>query len=279
MTRILVTGATGTIGGEVVSQLERTGCQVRAMTRNPAAAAFSSHVEVVRGDLTDPDSLVACVDGTAAVFLVWVAPVNAAAAAVETIARHARRIVLLSAPHKTPHPFFQQPNPVRDLFVELERVIEHSGVEWVFLRPGMFAANALSWWAPQILAGDAVRWPYLSAPTAPIHEHDVGAVAVRALLDDGRAGREYVLTGPESLTLLEQVATIGEAIGRRLRCEELSREDAGRELSLPPMLLDAWAAALGRPALVTSTVADVTGTPARRFRDWAEDNAAKFQSR
>src|SRR6266566_3615918 len=60
-------------------------------------------------------------------------------------------------------------------------LIETSGLEWTFLRPGMFAANALSWWAPQIRVGDVVRWPYLATPTAPIDERDIAAVAVRAL--------------------------------------------------------------------------------------------------
>jgi uncharacterized protein YbjT (DUF2867 family) len=97
-------------------------------------------------------------------------------------------------------------------------------------------------------------------------------------LEPGHAGAEYVLTGPESLSHLDQVTTIGEVIGRRLRYEELSAEQARRELGLPAMLLDAWAAALGQPAYVTSTVATVIGTKARRFRDWVTDNAARFHA-
>src|SRR5262249_57788490 len=83
------------------------------------------------------------------------------------------------------------------------------------------------WWAPQIRAGDVVRWPYAAAPTAPIHERDIAAVAVRALVEDGHDGAEYVLTGPQSLTQCEQVATIGDVIGRPLRFEEMSPEAAG----------------------------------------------------
>lgn len=276
--RVLVTGATGRVGSEVVSQLPANGCRIRALTRNPAGAVFPPHVEVVRGDLTDADALDPCLHGVDVVFLVWTAPAAAAPAAVRVIARHARRVVVLTSPHKTPHPFFQQPNALRGLHAELERLIEGSGVEWAFLRPGMFAANALSWWAPQIRAGDVVRWPYAAAPTAPIDERDIAAVAVRALLEPGHAGAEYVLTGPESLSQLQQVTTIGEVIGRRLRYEELSPERARRELGLPAMLLDAWAAALGQAAHVTSTVPAVIGTGARRFRDWVIDNAAKFNA-
>jgi uncharacterized protein YbjT (DUF2867 family) len=279
--RILVIGGTGTVGGQVLSRLPATGVRVRALARNPDAARLPSHVEVVRGDLTRPETLDACLDGMDTVFLVWTAPPAAVAPAFERITRPARRIVFLTSPHKTPHPLFQQPNPLRGLHAEMERLIETSGCEWTFLRPGMFAANALGWWASQIRRGDVVRWPHLEAPTAPVHERDIAAVAVRALCEDGHAGAEYVLTGPESLSQREQVATIGRAIGRSLRIEDISPDEARRELQMPlvvvNMLLDAWAAAVGQPAFVTATVAEITGRPARTFFEWATDHAAEFR--
>jgi uncharacterized protein YbjT (DUF2867 family) len=282
MKPILVTGATGTVGRQVVSRLLATDAQVRALTRNPEAAGLPPEVEVLRGDLTVPADLDRCLDGVDAVFLVWTAPANAVPAAVDRIARHARRIVLLTSPHRTPHPLFQQPNPLAAMYAEIERVIEASGLRWTFLRPGMFAANALRWWAERIRAGGVVRWPYADAPTAPIHERDIAAVAVRALLEEGHDGAEYVLTGPQSLSQREQVVTIGEVIGRPLRLEELSSEEARRELPFPVpalnMLLNAWAAAIGQPALVTSTVEEITGRPARTFRDWVIDHAEDFRA-
>jgi uncharacterized protein YbjT (DUF2867 family) len=202
---------------------------------------------------------------------------------LERIAKHARRIVFLSAPLKTPHPLFQQPNPSRAIVEQIERLIETSGLQWTFLRPGMFAANALSWWAPQIRSGDLVGWPHLAAPTAPIDERDIAAVAVRALCQDGHAGAEYVLTGPQSLTQFEQLSTIGRVIGRSLRIEEISPDEARRDLlTIGPtaavnMLLDAWGAAIGQPAFVTTTVADITGAPARTFADWVTDHSAEFR--
>src|SRR5262249_14806081 len=149
--------------------------------------------------------------------------------ALNRIARNARRLVFLSAPLRTPHPLFQQPNPQRVMVEQIEQLIQTSGLEWTFLRPGMFAANALGWWAPQIRVADVVRWPYADVPTAPIHERDVAAVAVRVLCENGHAGAEYMLTGPQSLTHTEQVSTIGRAIGRSLRIEELSPDEWRRE--------------------------------------------------
>jgi uncharacterized protein YbjT (DUF2867 family) len=263
--------------------LPAAGVRVRALVRDPQAAGLPTHVEVARGDLTIPATLDACLTGIDAVFLVWTAPPSAVTPALERILSRAPRIVFLSSPYKTAHPLFQggQPNPIRDLHAGIERLIETSGRQWTFLRPGMFASNALLWWAPQIRRGDVVRWPHLSAPTAPIDERDIAAVAVRALCRDGHAGAEYVLTGPESLTQFEQLSTIAGVTGRPLRIEEISPDQARRELPFPAfvadMLLHAWAAAIGQPALVTSTVAEIAGAPARTFHNWAADNVSNFR--
>ncbi len=281
MKQILVTGATGTVGRQVVSQLLATEGRVGALTRDPASANLPDGVDIRRGDLTIPQTLDACLDGVDVVFLVWTADSRAVSRAIEQIARYARQIVFLSSPHQTPHPLFQQPNPLAAMHAELELSIQRSGLDWTFLRPGMFAANARSWWAPQIRAGDVVRWPYADAPTAPIHEADIAAVAVSALLDTRHKGADYVLSGPQSLTQREQVEIIGDVIGRQLHFEEISPEEARRELGFPlpamNMLLNAWAAAVGQPALVTSTVADITRNPARSFRDWVIENVEEFK--
>jgi len=284
MNRILVTGASGRVGRHVVSQLRAAGTGVRAMYRNPERANLPADVEVMAGDLTLPGTLDACLSGVDSVFLVWCAESAPVPAAIERIARHARRIVFLSSPYQMPHPFFQaaQPNAVSLLHEKIERSIRESGLEWTFLRPGMFAANAGPFWGPQIRAGNVVRWPYALAATAPIDERDIAAVAVHALHNGSCAGAEYVLTGPQSLTQLDQVSIIGDVLGRSLRFEEMTPSDL-RELAAkmsPPiatMLLAAWAAAVGQPALVTSTVFEVTGAQPRTFREWATDNTSEFQ--
>jgi uncharacterized protein YbjT (DUF2867 family) len=283
MNRTLVIGATGNIGREVVLRLAANDHPVRALSRKPDEVCMPPHVEVVQGDLTSPESLDGCLAGIDAVFLVWTAPLAAFAPALDRIAKHVRRIVFLSAPLKTPHPFFQQPNPSRMQTEQIERMIETSGLDWTFLRPGMLASNSRHWWARQILAGDVIRWPYLSVPTAPIDERDIAAVAVRVLYDERHFGAEYVLTGPQSLSQFEQISTIGRAIGRTLSIQEIPPDEAQSELSatmpafIVKMLLDAWSAGVGLPAFVTSTVAEITGTPARTFFDWANDHAADFR--
>ncbi len=283
MQPVLVTGATGRVGRAVIAELLGAGVPVRALTRKPATAALPTDAEVVAGDFTEPDSLDPALQGVRAVFLLWTAPPATAAAVVERLASHTRRVVFLSSPHQTPHPFFQQPNPMARLHAEIERLIAAAGLESTFIRPGMFASNAQFWWGPAIREGDVVRWPYGAAETAPIDERDVAAVAARALYEDGHTGGDYVLTGPESLSQAEQVSVIGSVLGRQIRFEELSPEEFRRETAgtwpgpVVEMLLDAWGATIGRPAFVTSTVADVVGAPARTFRQWVSDHADAFR--
>ncbi len=278
-----MTGATGRVGRVVVDQLLRAGVPVRALTRRPAAAAaLPSTVEIVPGDLTVPASLEPALRGVSAVFLVWTAAPTTAPAVVERLATHAPRVVFLSSPHRTPHPFFRQPNPMAALHADIERLIAAAGLASTIIRPGMFASNTLNWWAASIRDGDVVRWPYGAAETAPIDVRDVAAVAARALYEDGHAGGDYVLTGPESLSQAEQVDIIGAAIGRRIQFVELSPEEFRHETAgtwpgpVVDMLLAAWAATIGLPAFVTTTVSDVVGSPPRTFRQWAVDHSAAF---
>jgi uncharacterized protein YbjT (DUF2867 family) len=280
---VLVTGATGRVGSLVVEQLVDAGVPVRALTHRPeAATTLPASVDVVTGDLTVPESLDPALRGVGAVFLVWAALPATAPAVVERLAVDTGRVVFLSAPHRTPHPFFEQPNPLAELYADIERRIMASGLEWTIIRPGIFASNALFWWAPSIRAGKPVRWPYGAAETAPVDERDVAAVAALTLHQDGHAGGDYVLTGPESVSQAEQVRIIGDVLGRRIPFEELTPDEFRNEAEATwprpavDMLLAAWDATMGVPAYVTSTVLDITGSPARTFRQWVTDHAAAF---
>ncbi|MGH7650710.1 MAG: NAD(P)H-binding protein [Gemmatimonadaceae bacterium] len=283
---ILVTGATSRVGRLVVDELLRAGVDVRALTRHPENAALPIGADVVAGDFTVPDTLDDALEGTGAVLLVWTAPPATAPRVIAKIAAQTsderRRVVYLSAPFRTRHPFFQQPNPLRDLHEEIERLLADSNLDVAILRPGMFASNARHWWAPQIRIGDVVRWPYGAVETAPIDERDIASVAARVLLDDNLANVDCVLTGPESLSQAEQVQAIGDATGRPLQFEELSPDEFRRETaatwqaSVVEMLLSAWRASLGHPAFVTTAVQEILGRPARTFAQWAGDNAEAF---
>jgi uncharacterized protein YbjT (DUF2867 family) len=213
------------------------------------------------------------------VFLLWpfTSPEVTAGLApkvAEIAARHVSRVVYLSA-----QPAAEQPGSSWAL---VERAIEDSGAGSTFLRPAGFAANTLMW-ADQIRSGDVVRWPFAAAARALIDERDIAAVAVRALTEDGHAGAKYVLSGPEVLTQAEQLAAIGQAIGRNLSWEDMPRQAAQEALAaawgdkaFAETALDAWEWFIDHPETVTSAVQDITGSPARSFADWASANAAAF---
>lgn len=277
--RVLVIGATGSIGGEVVRHLVRDNVTVRAMTRRPEGA-LQPGVEVLGGDLTKVESLEPALRDVDAVFIVWTAPSATVAEAIARIAEKTRRIVFLSSPHRIPHPFFQQPNPMARLHASIEQAIDETKVPATIIRPGMLASNAAGWWAPQIRSGNDVRWPYAAAASAPIDPRDIAAVAAHALGDRSDASFDYVLTGPEALTHVEQVGIIGDVIHRPLRFHELSPNEfraftaAQTAPAVVDMLLNAWSASVGVPPFMTSTVHDVTGRPARALHEWVADHAA-----
>jgi uncharacterized protein YbjT (DUF2867 family) len=281
MAEILVTGATGNVGREVTAQLAAAGVAVRAFVRAARTARVPERVEVAEGDLSVPETVAGASTGIETVFLVWpFLTADGADAVLATIARAARKVVYLSS-SGVADDVERQADPINQFHADMERLIAASSLEWTILRADTIASNTLGW-AGQIRAAGVVRGPDI-APTAVIDPRDVAAVAVRVLTDDGYAGTKHVLTGPQVLSRADQVRAIGEAIGRPLRFEKVPVPEA-RERMLadgrPAALVDALlASAESRPAshLVTSTVEEITGTPARTFRDWAADHAGHFR--
>ncbi|MFI6320525.1 NAD(P)H-binding protein [Nonomuraea sp. NPDC050556] len=284
--KILVTGATGIVGRHVVDQLVRAGVSVRALTRDPGAARLPEGVEVVRGDLTDVASVASAMEGIDRMYLF---PVDETAAAVVEAAEKAgvRRAVVLSAASVT----------VGLHASATEQAVEASGLEWTHVRPCGFMTNLLQVWAPGIRSERVVRYPFADEPMNLIHEADIAAVAVAALLEDGHHGRAYTLTGPGLVTVREQVAAIEAALGEEVRYEEVSRERA-RELmkaqggfaaASADLLLgfveyggaeaqggyadQDWSALMR----VWPDVELVTGRPPHSYATWARDHVADFR--
>ena len=164
----------------------------------------------------------------------------------------------------------------RNFWAVVEDAISDHVREWTMLRPTGFAANARQW-IPQITNGNVVRWPLGDMARPLIHEADIAAVAVEALLGEGHHGQSYVISGPEMVTQREQVTAIGSAIGRELEWKEISRAQANREFDLPDMMLDAWEGFVTDPEPITDQVQRLTSRAARTFSDWARHNANAFR--
>ncbi len=274
---ILVLGATGHVGRHVVAGLLETGARVRAAVRRPDAAHLPAGVEVVHGDLTQPESLERAASGAASIFLLWPTPdTSAATDALVALTRDTSHIVYLSA---LDGPENHRPD---GFWGDIEDLIRASGVHWTFIRAGGFATNVLGW-ADQIRTG-VVRWPYGDAGRSLIHEQDIADVAVEALMAGGHTGRSYPLTGPEVLTQIEQVRIIGEELGREVQWEEQPVEEARERLvaswgdpDFVEMALAAWAAMVDAPEQVVGGPESITGNPARTFRQWVRDHLHYFR--
>ena len=276
---ILVTGATGNVGTCLVRQLVAAGERVRAINRNPETAQLPPGVEVLYGDLTSPDTLAPAFDGIQRMF--FFTPAAGGPAVVEAARKGGvRRVVVLSS--TVTQKADPRSNPIAARHDAVERAVQASGMAWTLLRPDTFAANALAW-APSIRSESVVRAAYALAQRNPVHEDDIAAVASAALRDDRHVGACYTLTGPASITQIEQANMIGEAIGREVRFEELTHEQALVQLlkTTPAgiaerLLAYAEKSVTTAPAL-TRHVEQVTGRPARSFLEWAKDHAAAFR--
>lgn len=280
MNSVLVVGATGNVGRQVIAQLVAAGIRARALARDPGTAGLPPGVEVVGGDLAEPESLGAAADGVDSVFLVWpFHGTDGAAQVLKVLAEHAQRVVYLSS--TTVNDQGPQSDLIPRLHAEMEGLIESSGLPWTVLRADTLASNALGW-AGQIRAGDVVRGTEV-APSAVVHEGDIAAVAARLLTDHSHTWRKYLVTGPRVVGRADQVAAIGEALGRSLRFEALPLEVARESMTgagLPGRLIESllsMAEFRPRSDLVTTTVADLTGRPARDVRDWAAEHVEKFR--
>ena len=276
----VVFGARGNVGRHVAAGLQAAGEQVRVTSRNPATAGFPSRLQVAVADLEAPGTLPAALAGAENAFL-YAKPAGIQGFVAAAQAAGVRHVVLLSSAAVVNAD--AERNPIARQHRAVELAIERSGIDWTFIRPGMFAANTRWWWAEPIRRASAVRIPYPDAQTAPVHEKDIAALAVTALTEPGHGHQAYAVYGPESLTLQRQVRHIGDAVGREIRLEVTSREQAKAELSktMPPIgaetTLRAWEASNGIPARTSVITEKITGRPARTFAQWAADHADDFR--
>jgi uncharacterized protein YbjT (DUF2867 family) len=280
---ILVTGATGTVGREVVRQLVAAGQRVRAMTRKPSKAKFDTRVEVVQGDFSVPDTLAKVVDGVERAFSLTFGPqtgIHERELAGAAKKAGVRQIVKLSAMGGDS----ETKNAIRKWHGEGEQAIKETGIGWTVIRPGGFMSNAL-YWRETIRTRGKVFSNYGDGRLPSVHPRDIAAVAVRALTSDGHEGKTYHLTGPEALSIGEQVSILSDVLGRRIEYVPITDEAARKgmeQAGMPTFLIDAlipFAAFIrtGKAAAVLPTVEEVTGRSALRFLDWAVEHAEAFR--
>jgi uncharacterized protein YbjT (DUF2867 family) len=279
MEMILVTGATGNIGGELIRVLADAGEDVRALIRRDAdRSALPAGVEGAIGDLNRPETLSAALTGVRGVHLLS-GYQDMPGLLAEMSRAGVERVVLQSS---SSVPSGDMTNAVARYHILSEGAVRESGIAWTFLQPNSFMSNTLQW-VPQLQAGDVVRAAFPDVRVATIDPYDVASVSALALTSKGHEGQSYRLSGPDSLLPADRVAVLAEVLGRELRFDGQSNAEARAEMSesMPAEYVEAFFSFFADGKLdesrVLPTVQEVTGRPPRSFEQWARSHADAFQ--
>jgi uncharacterized protein YbjT (DUF2867 family) len=276
---VLVVGASGAVGSAVVTGLLESRVDVRATSRSPEKLSLPASVQTYAADLDDPGSFTDALADVDRVFLY--ADVDAPRPLLDTLATAGvGHVVLLSSSAATLPDAAEDFNGGR--FLRVESAVQDSGLAYTFLRPGGFASNAARWsWS--IKRDGDVPLPYPDAVQAPVHEQDIADVAVIALTTESLIGQTPTLTGPERLTLRQQVDTISAVIGRPLTITEQTEAESSAMLSqhVPDVwvrqIIKDWREAVDATPTLSNEYTRITGKPSRTFRTWVEDNEGLFR--
>ncbi|HEY9773529.1 MAG TPA: SDR family oxidoreductase [Planktothrix sp.] len=282
---ILITGATGNVGSELVNQLDKQGLSLRVVTRDlRKVAKLNERIERVEGELSDPEVARRAVAGVQSIFLFPVVT-ESDHKSVATLLKAAKEagvqhVVMLSslgaqAPKGT--------NKIGELHREKELLVEQSGIPWTFLRPGAFMSNSFQW-LPTIKEQGKVFNPTGDGKLAPISPKDIAAAAAVALLRPELMGEIRTLTGPELLDAKQQVEILSRVLGQKLECVDVEPgvvasqfKSTGAPAFLADGLSQMWATVKeGKVALQTKDLEQLTGNKGQKFEAWCKEHAQDF---
>ncbi|MFJ2751445.1 SDR family oxidoreductase [Streptomyces sp. NPDC087297] len=270
---IVVTGATGNVGRELVRILTAGGERVTAVSRRPGP--LPEGVRHHPGDLAEPQSIAPALDGADALFLL-VAGEDPQGILDRAAAAGIRRVVLLSSQGAGTRPEVYA-HPAR-----FEEAVRRSGLEWTILRSGGLDSNAYAW-AESIRTTRTAAAPFGDVGLPTVDPADIAEVAAAVLRDPGHAGRTHELTGPAPVTPRERAEAIGAALGEPVRFIEQTREEARAQMLtfMPEPVVEGTLAILGEPLPAerepSPAVREILGRAPRPFTDWAARSAPAFR--
>lgn len=270
---ILVAGATGKVGRHLVQHLKSAGHRVRALTRDASTARFPAGVEVFEGDLMQPETLAHAFDGIQAAHLINFGSDYARLETGPQLVQLARRAGVQRVTILCDHEIGN-----------LEEAVMSSDLGWTLLQPVGFMGNAIADWADSIRTEGVVRQAFVDGKGAVVHESDIAAVAAAALTQPGYEGLKLVITGPQALSIRQQIATIAAALGRDIPLIELTEAQARERWQAEGFSEDdieffVWMQSSPPPEgyTVVDTVERVTGRPARTFAQWVDEHLDHFR--
>ena len=283
---IVVTGATGQIGSEVVRQLAEKGQKVRPLIRDPKKAEPLSHENVmfVMGDLSDPKSLDEAFKGAQKLFLLTSADPkqvelqhNALEAAKRAGIQHVVKMSAMGASKDSPVALGRWHS-------QTEEELKQSGMKWTLLQPHFFMQNVAGM-AGSIKGQGALYAPLKDGKIAMVDVRDIATVAAEVLTQPGHEGQTYVITGGEAISFDDVARQIGEATGKPVKYVDIPQEDARKAMlgmGMPEWIVNDMLTlygffAAGHGAATTDVVQKVGKAAPRTFAQFAKENAELFK--
>ena len=282
---ILITGATGNNGQELIRQLTAMGQRVRVLIRKPAEAAKldGSNIEVAAGDFDKPETLEAALQGVEKAFLLtpvaerfvqWQKDFIEAAQRAKI-----KHLVKFSGMGADSH----SPSGLLKFHAETDDILRNSGVPFTILQPNSFHQNVLSF-ANTIKVQGVFYWPLKNASQSTVDIRDISAVAAKVFTSSGHEGKSYVITGPEALTFQQVAEKLSSVLGRKIQYVDVpisAAADGMRKSGMPDWNVQAVSDLLayfatGAAATVTDIVPRLLGRPATSFEQFVKDHRAAF---
>lgn len=277
---ILVSGATGNVGKELVGFLLDKGVKVRVLVRDSQKAArWGNRVEIAVGDLDQPETLLPAMQGVEKLYFVTPDPkqvTNLLTAAQKAGIRHVVKQSTIEAGRSLgPGKWHRQQ----------EELIKSIGFEWTFLRPTMMMVNTIEWWKETIKLQNAVYFPGGKGKVPPVAPRDVARVACTVLTELGHEGKIYEITGPEALSIAEMVQTLAKALNKSIQYTDVPVLAAGISLirfGLPLYVINGLMHTLGalrksEYEYVTYAVEYIGKHESQTYEQWCRENAGAFQ--
>ena len=283
---ILITGATGNNGQELIRQLTAMGHRVRALVRKPAEAAkLGGNIEVAPGDFDLPETLESALQGVEKAFLLT--PV------AEHFVQWQKDFIEAAQRAKIKHlvkfsgmgAHARSASELLKLHAEADEILRSSGVPFTILQPNSFHQNILSS-ANTIKAQGVFYWPLKNASQSTVDVRDISAVAAKVFTSSGHQGKTYVITGPEALTFQQAAEKLSSVLGRKIQYVDVpisAAADGMRNSGMPDWNVHAVSDLLayfatGAAATVTDTVPRLLGRPATSFEQFVKDHRAAFMN-
>jgi uncharacterized protein YbjT (DUF2867 family) len=283
--RILVTGASGTVGRELTQQLQRLGANFAVMSSS-RSSRIPADVAVVHGDFTQTDSLTQAFQGIHTLFLLF--PLHpgmvdmarkAVAAARAAGVKHIVRSSGAGADSGSPASIARVQGEIDDIVVA-------SGLPYTLLRPAFFMQNLVNFSGQSIRTQGAFYAPNGDGAISAIDARDIAEAAANVLLNPKpHAGKRYTLTGPQALSNTQMAQAISQAVGKPVRYVDVPEQaavDAMSQLGMPEPVID-WLMSLnhvikqGWAAGVSTDLSQLLGREPRRFDAFAREHASAWR--